>query len=289
MLTKEQYLEAHSKFYDLLQNEELSPNKYLPYDEFEIQSSHATGGLWMVFHLMASDLIRELLNEINLFYSTLINLNAWEKVLKDYSMDMKSDILVEILNPILLHSLNLPYAVKNRFIYASVMLLRETATLIDRNSESKEFIKKYISIKTLKKFKHLSEEQKWESFNSFLTQLEQIHSEQYIKDTSNFRHRSQHLLPPKIEMGISSLPRRIEHKKEDKSYMKILASLPPELVERIKYKKGDVSYAIGGESPLSISKLLTSLHSEHEAFIKAFQAFWLLLQDLLKMWEEKCV
>ncbi len=89
MLTKEQYLEVHSRFHDLLQNEEVLFNKYLPFDRYEIPASHANGGFWMIFHLMALDFIRELLYEINQFYSTLIKLAAWEKVLKDYSIEIK--------------------------------------------------------------------------------------------------------------------------------------------------------------------------------------------------------
>ncbi len=104
------------------------------------------------FHLMASDFIRELLNEINQFCSILKNLNSWEKILKDYSEGMKFNILIEIINPVCMSALNTPYAIKNRFTYASVMLLRETAILLDRNVKCIKFSEENITLKTLKDF-----------------------------------------------------------------------------------------------------------------------------------------
>ncbi len=216
------------------------------------------------FHLMASDFIRELLNEINQFCSILKNLNSWEKILKDYSEGMKFNILIEIINPVCMSALNTPYAIKNRFTYASVMLLRETAILLDRNVKCIKFSEENITLKTLKDFECLFKKQEWKSVSSLLGELNRIHSKQYRKNTADFRHKYHHRLPPNIEIGISSL------------------------VSRTEDKDGSISYSIGGEFPLPISKLLTSLHSEYEACIKAFQTFWSLLEEQLEIWKQKC-
>lgn len=262
LLSKEQYLEVHSRFYDLLQKEELLLDKYLPYKEYEIPSSYASGGSWMVFHLMASDFIRELLNEINQFCSILRNLAAWEEVLKNYSENMKFNILIEILDPILITALNTPYAIKNRFIYASVMLLHETAILLNRNVKCIKFSEENITLKTLKDFKCLFNKQEWKSVSPFLDRVNRIHSKQYRKNTKDFRHKYHHRLPPKIEIG---LPSSVTCTANEMS----------------------IKYIVGGEVPLSISKILSSLQLEHESCIKAFKSFWLLLGGLLKVWKEK--
>lgn len=265
MLSKEQYLDAHSRFYDLLQKEELLFNKYLSYEEYRIPSSYASGGLWMVFHRMASDFISELLSEINQFCSILRNLVTWEEVLKNYSEDMRFNILVEIVEPISINALNTPYVIKNRFIYVSVMLLRETATLLGRNVECIKFSEEKISFETLNKFECLFEKQEWKSVRSFLDELNRIHAKQYKEGTSDFRNRFHHRLPPKIEIGLSSLVTRTEN------------------------KNGGITYGVGGEFPLSISKISVSLQSEHESCTEAFKSFWLLLKDLLKIWKEKYI
>lgn len=266
MLTKEQYLEAHSKFYDLRQEENTLYSKYLSYDESKIEIPYKVDvRLALIFKPMAEDFVKELLYEINGFCSILKDLCAWEKVLKDYPTgEMKCNMLAEIINPISLVALNMPYAIKGRFIYASVSLLHETAFLIDEKYEWKNFLKKNIYIEDLEKFKPLSEKQNWESFALFLDKLKQINTKEHQADTSNFRNRFHHLLPPNIELGLSSFVRRIE-------------------------KEGNPAYGIGPEPPLPISKLLISLQSEHEACIKTFQAFWLLLKDQLEIWKQKCV
>jgi len=263
MLSKDEYLEAHSKFYDQRQVIKM-PNKYLTYEKYDIPSTYTSGGNWMIFHIMTSDFVRTLLNEINLFHSTLIDLNAWEEVLRDYSDDMRFNILVEIFYPICIFALNIPNAIKNRFVYVSVHLLRETATLLNRNIECIDFSERKISFKLLEKIKCLFTRHEWKSVEPFLKVLSGLHGEQFRKDSDDFRHRYHHRIPPQIEIGISSL------------------------VTTKRTKGGFIEYSVDGKEASPIKKILSSLTSEHLTCIEAFEAFWVMLNELLEIWKKKC-
>lgn len=262
MLSKDEYLKAHAIFYDLWQQTKaILPAKYLQSCDYEISGSYA-GGSWMMFHLMASQGIRELINEINQLYSTVEVLTALEKVLRDCTEDMKFDITVEILTPICITGASMPYAIKNRFIYVSVKLLREMAILLNRNIECIDSSEWDINFKLLKKYKCLFTKEEWKNVDPFLQAVFKIHGNNYCKHTADFRHRFQHRMPPKIEIGISSL---VSIKETPKSHI----------------------YSVG-ERPLPIEKILRPLMSEHSACIKAFEAFWVLLTEQLEIWKEKC-
>lgn len=262
MLNKSDYLEAHSKFYDFLITEKASCNKYLSYDQYVIPSAIAHGTQWMVFHEMASDYIRELLNEINHFCSIISDLDTWNMVLKDSSDEIKYDLLRETVYPFAITSLNFPYLIRNRFIYFTAKLLNETLNHVYENRENIIVEERKIDFKTLLKFKNLPfKNDLIIRLEQLLSEINKINSEQFKNNTFEYRNRFHHRLPPKIEIGLSSM------------------------VTRKDNPDGSITYAFGGQPPLKISDLIPLLLSEHEYCVSAFNAFWLLLEEQLKDWK----
>lgn len=262
MLNKSDYLEAHSKFYDFLLTEKASCNKYLPYGQHIILSSIADGTLWMVFHEMASDYIRELLNEINHFCSTISDLDTWDMVLKDSSDEIKYDLLIETVYPIAITSLNFPYLIRNRFIYFTTKLLNETLNHVYKNRQKIITDEKKINFKSLLNFKSLPfKNDLIISLDKLLAELSKINTEQFKDKTYEYRDRFHHRLPPKIEIGLSSM------------------------VTRKDNPDGSIAYAFGGQLPLKISDLIPVLLSEHSSCVSAFLAFWLLIEEQIRDWK----
>lgn len=369
---KNKYLQYHEKFFDAFKNYENSFNKYLAINKYEISSSLAKGFEWLfVFHPMTYEGVNTLGSEINKFYSLIEYLNAWKDVLGPAPEDDIFDLL-SMTDPIAITALNSPNCIKNRFIYFSVNLFRETATLsIGKNLECFNFSEETINSKMLEDFSPLANEIGLKSFDLLLMGLKKINSDNFIKSSRNFRNRYHHQLPFEIEMGITSLARRIgsyefspiefkspvkteilykaisrdifgiESDEADISFKKLnevlkvnnlydiwrkkfkyikledewgiikktkkyrnisfseltqakqnnilrlnrmlLEAIYPEICPKNK----GVAYAMGGEEPLMISKLLPILLQEHQFCIEAFDAFWQLLWEQIEIWKQK--
>ena len=67
----------------------------------------------------------KLTNEINNFGQALQKLTAWESVLNSAEVNEKHELLIEFVIPLAIHVLNLPFALKNRFAFASMRLSDE--------------------------------------------------------------------------------------------------------------------------------------------------------------------
>jgi hypothetical protein len=261
MLSKERYIQIHSRFYDLLDEEKAWFEKLLPFEAYQIPSTSAQGPSWMLFHMMADGHKEELLNGINHFCTRGRRLSIWSELLREIEDDdEKWEVLMEMVEPVFRITMDYPYALRSSLIYVSALLLRETARLL--NFSFKDFRDREIAYKTLETFKPLADSQGWNSFDVFLQKLSAINSKAFVEQTQNYRNRFHHQVEPSLEMGLlSSVRRQIEN--------------------------GKLSYEFGVENPVKLSVVLPLLNSEHDACIEAFQAFWVFLNDQVSQWRLK--
>ncbi len=261
MLSKEKYLQIHSRFYDLLDKEKPWFEKLLPFDDYLIPSDIVQGPEWMIFHMMAKGHTDELLNGINHFCTRGRRLSVWLQILEEVKEESeKIEVLMEMVESVFRMTMDYPYALRSSLIYVSVLQLRETARLL--SFPSKDFEDRDITYKTLEAFQPLANAQGWNSFDVFLQRLCYINSKSFVKQTQNYRNRFHHQVEPYLEIGLLSSVRR-------------------------KVEKGKRSYEFGVEHPVKVSGVLPLLASEHEACVEALKIYWVLLNDQINVWKLK--
>jgi len=234
MLEKAEYLEIHSKFYDYLLGTSFPLEVYIPYDAHGIPPGMAKGPEWFLFASQAKELVNEILNSSNQFYSQIIRLGAWSEVLEEYANQEKFNIVVEIIEPFVSHIINSVYMIKGRIAFVTSSLLHHTSCLFDTEWKDTDFKgSKFYFVQVygyLKKFKkYTGSSYKTEKLRNC---LDQIDDEAFRETTKEFRGRFQHMIPPNIEVGLSGF------------------------INRIEDMNGKISYGIGGQKPLSPCRLL---------------------------------
>lgn len=265
MLEKAEYLEIHSKFYDFRSETSYPLERYMSYNNYDIPPGLAKGPEWFLFASQTKEFIREILNSVNQFYSLLIRLGAWSEVLNEYEGQKKFDILVEIIEPLASHIVNIVYAVKGRIAFVTSSLIHHTSSLFGTEWKDTDFkagkfyfVQVYGCLKTFKEY--IGSADKADKLRSC---LDQIDDEVFRETTKEFRGRFQHMIPPNIEVGLSGM------------------------INRIESQNGRVSYGIGGQKPLSLRDIMPQLNDQHEKCTEAVKAFWELLQEMLDIWQRE--
>jgi hypothetical protein len=258
MLTRAQYLTLHGQFYDAFVNSSFSTDRYLDYNEFSILSESSMGGRWLIFHTMAKDLVRELLNTINGYYTNLRKLESWNLVLAQCDDEYRNDFIVEILNPAASITVNYVSVLKQRTIYAACMLSHQTSMLLDTSIQDNSLVEHRICLNTLRNYQNI-----FNHISPLMEALNRIDNQSFRQNTLNFRNLYQHRIPPRFELGRTGL------------------------INRIVSQNGDVSYGIGGRPPLEIRELIPILHEQHHESIQAFQLFWHLITEQVSLWQRE--
>ncbi|MBW1735045.1 MAG: hypothetical protein JRJ71_11785 [Deltaproteobacteria bacterium] len=265
MLEKAKYLEIHSKFYDYLLRTSFPPEGYLPYGTHEIPPGIANGPEWFIFASQAKELVREILNSANQFYSQIIRLGAWAEVLEEYEGLERFNIVAEIIEPFASHIINSVYMIKGRMAFVTSILLHHTFCLFEQEWKDTDFkgnkfyfVQVYGQLKKYKEYTGSSD-----TSDKLHSCLDQIDDEAFREATKEFRGRFQHMIPPNIEVGLSGL------------------------VNRMESKDGKVSYGIGGQKPLSLKDVLPHLTTQHDRCVEAFKVFWELMQEMLEIWKQE--
>ena len=258
MLTKEQYLNLHDQFYDAFVASSFSSEGYLQYDHYVIGSDRSMGPRWLIFHSMAKDLVRELLNTINGFYTSLIKLDSWNTVLDRCEEDYRNDFIFEIISPFASYNLNYVSIGKQRIIYASCMLSHQTLMLIDPSIQDSDLVEHTININSLNAYSD-----RYNYIVPLLRALNQIDNQAFRDITSNYRNLYHHRIPPNFELGLSGF------------------------ISRIVNGDGRVSYGLGGRQPLRLGELIPALYEQHQASVSTFQVFWNLVEEQVSIWERE--
>ncbi|GBC61519.1 hypothetical protein DENIS_2481 [Desulfonema ishimotonii] len=254
MLTKEQYLNLHGQFYDSFIS---TTGSYFSYDRYSIVSYKSKELRWPIFHAMAKDFIRELLNAINGYCTDLRKLESWNSVLERCENEYKFDFITEIINPFASYTLNYVSVIKQRMIYTACMLSHQTAMLLDPSIRDKDLVEHQIKFKSLKAYSD-----HYTHMNAFRKALKQIDSDSFRNRTSNFRNLYHHRIPPGFELGLSGS------------------------IKRVAERNKNVSYDFGGIQPLRIGELIPLLYEQYQANISAFQIFWDLVKEQVSIWEK---
>lgn len=258
MLNKQVFLEMYSLFYDNFVSLPASQERYLAFDHFKITSEAAQGPQWLIFCLMAQDLTREVLNEINGFMTDILSLDAWSKVNDQCAEEYKFELSIEILAPTASNTISRVYIAKQRLIYVSCMLMHQTKMILETNWKDSELDESKINIDTIRTFNGVTS-----NVADMESALRDIDGKNFRDESKNFRNLHQHRLPINIEVGLSAFMNRTVH------------------------GKGNISYGLGGQQPLVIKDMLPLLYEQHRLCVTAFHQFWKSVTDQIDIWKRE--
>lgn len=222
----------------------------LPNDTFQSDKSPND----LIFGAMADDFTRELINSVNKFYLNVFYCEAWFKAAADFPKGQRLSLLFQFAEPLMELALNRPYAIRSRFIFAATHLLHQSNK--HRMPKWRDELPgdKDIDYKTL-----IRVGSGWKAFSAFISDLNGLNDQEFIKATRNFRHLSHHQMEINFDIGLVPYFRRT---KTDTG---------------IKYE-----YLIHG--PLKFPDMLSILYRQHARARAAFMSYWSLLNDQLDEW-----
>ena len=256
MLNREQYLNFHTDYYTRLENSTASENRYLPYDVYHVPAETVMGPQWLIFHQLAENLIRELLNANNQFFTNIRKLSIWVDILNECPDELRNDLIFEIISPLGSYVIGTPYIIKQRYIYTAVMLSHQTQMLQNTDIRDSSLNERNININIVRRYRD-----SFESMPAFIDALNQIDDDDYTNATVNYRNLYHHRIPPRIEVGLGMT------------------------FNRFRNPDGSVYYGLGGMQPLRLTEILPALYEQHQACLDTFSSIWPLIGEQVSIWE----
>ncbi len=207
---------------------------------------------WIAYAQMLSEFASELANAINHFTHRVHQLQAWARVIEPMSNNDKLRATHEFIDALATISVNFPYVIRSRFVFASAHLCHQA-----NRSRIGVGWKDDLALDTEI---HFAEADRhgggWQSYNSLKRRLEKIGSKSYQSATHDFRNAYNHRFSPRFVLGVTKLVTR-----------------------SINEKTGTIQYLIGGLEPLDLRTIADLLVVEQGHCDRAFEAFQKLVRE----------
>jgi hypothetical protein len=227
----------------------------------------------MYFDQMSGDFARESANYINKLVVSTNRLKAWAELLEEVEdKGEKFDILAEFVDPLTHFGLGLPYAIKQKFIFAfshlshQIRLLESPSKVDDLPGDGK------INEKTSKRFAGDSA-----AGDQLLDAISRIASENFSESTGDFRHGFNHRITPGVEMGITNSVNRVVVTEGTgdpfENEMKSIGLKPLKLGEK------RVIYGIGGSNPIPLRQVISALKEQIDVIHACFECYKIFVID----------
>ena len=170
----------------------------------------------------------------------------------DYSEEEKLYLLIEFIESLAIVALNLPDAIRARFIFSLSHICHQANRIRNSNWVDNLPRDRYINFKTMDKKCGY-----WKAYDNFKSQFSQIANDKFDSETLEFRDRFHHRVPVSIEIGLTAF------------------------VSRQKTEEGQVAYVFGGMQPVSLKKIVEILKDQYVKITSCLNAFQNLIHEQL--------
>ena len=224
--------------------------KFLPYHWGELPSSLPF--VWAPYAEMFREFSQEIANIINDLTRYTHQLKAWRDVVDKLDDRGKLGVATEFVDPLATIALNLPYAIRSRFILATTHLCHQAGQI-----KAGKGWKDDLPLDDEIYFEQADKAGKpWKKYSKLKTKLERIGDQDYQTKTKNFRNTYNHRFSPRIVIGETNFVTR---------------HVDPDTKR--------VSYGFGGMQPLSLKLVGELLEQQCDRCYKAFEAFHKLVRE----------
>jgi hypothetical protein len=245
----EKYIEVYSHFRKELSN--ITSGQPLPFDWLNLPKS-VSGTLmpYFPYFQMLEDHATELANVINQLSLDIDKICAWTKIIGEYDEEDSFYIIHEFIAPLCNMCLNLPYAVRSRFIFSVTHLSHQAnRTILGREWTDDLPRDEEIYFAIMDKYAAA-----WQSYKKLKLAMERLSDKEYQDAVNDYRDKYHHRYPSHIGVGLS------------------------QFLTRKTREGGAVSYALGYSKPLELNDIAKALKTQHERATKCFMRY----QDLVK-------
>lgn len=207
---------------------------------------------WMPYVEMFKEFSQELANIINDLTRYTHQLAAWCDVVNKLNDDGKFNVAVEFVDPLATITLNLPYVIRSRFIFAAAHLSHQAGRIKVPNEWKDD-----LALDDEIYFAHAETVGgRWKTWTKLKTKLERIGDKTYQAKTKNFRNTYNHRFSPRVVFGHTNMVTRI-----------------------VDATTKQVSYGFGSTEPLTLELVVDLLEAQCQHCYKAFEAFQKLVWE----------
>ncbi|MGF1568174.1 MAG: hypothetical protein ACFCVD_08880 [Nodosilinea sp.] len=265
------FREVSNKYYDSLLKGIPEFDFFLLKDEFKTQSDHP---VWTTY---AKEYTRTLINNFNDFSILIYRLHLLDKIIQEYSDKDQLELRREFTQMRLYCCLLRPNEFNNSLKFMSYNLCHQASRIIDPS---------YLdSDRQLKNTKEKMGSQHWESVKNLNRLIKDM--AEFDELTQRFRHRSQHDLPPLLEIGLSNFVARdkntsIEEAIDPDSLDILLSDLNIDQNSCAEFMASGskvTKYRFGYAPPLTSRDMIPVLLKERDKMKKRFYAYWELVKE----------
>lgn len=265
------YREVSNKYYDSLLTGDPEFEFFLLEDELEIQSDHP------VWSTCAKEYKRTLVNNFNDFSILIYRLHLLDKIIQEYHEEDEIELRREFTQMRLYCCLLIPNEFNNSLKFMSLNLCHQASRIIDPSYPD--------SNRQLKKAAEKMGTHHWINIKRLNSLIKDTND--FDEATQRFRHRSQHGLPPLLEIGLSNFVTRDKdttiEKAIDSNVLELLLSgldIDPLCGSPFPLSENKVvRYSFGHTPPLTSRKMIPVLLKERDAMKNRFNAFLDLIQE----------
>lgn len=248
-LTKKQYVELHTHFFELRGAHGRELCEILDYDDYKDITTGQYAGPYMRVVSDAQAGVNELLNCINHFARTISDIEAWTQVLNEIrDKDERFSTLFEIVSPVAFMTMSFPAAIRDKLVFTSMRAIRDLFNLKKPNGKV-IFDHELSQQRLIQLARDVPEPSIKDPLDRFISKLEQIDGAEFRRVTMNYRNRANHQIAPNIEYG-----------------------------ERLVFAplagKGFEGFSFGVEHAIRLSDLIEPLKRQHSECCVVYKAIW---------------
>ncbi len=249
-MEENEFIEVYKEYWNVLKDNQRSLD-LLEYDWIKMPSSIPFE--WMAYSQYLNEHAQELANSINQLAVSTRKMSIWQMLLEKRSEEENKYIVNEFIEPLATLCLNLPYAIRGRFIFSVSHLSHQANMKKVSNWKDNLAPDKSINFKVMEK---ASEE--WSEYPGFRSSLSLLSDSEFSDQVHNFRNKYHHRYPPRVEFGQTQMVTR-------------------------NIEDGKVSYGFGYIEPLQIRKMVPLLEAQHEAAYNTFRRYQALVNEQISV------
>lgn len=221
--------------------------RFMPYRWWKLPNQLSAA--WMAYSLMLDEYATELANIINDLTNHVHRLRAWANVLRGLSDEDEHEASHEFIETLGTVALGQPYAIKSRFAFAVGHLSHQANQAKEGAAWKDEFPEKNIYLNDIEPYASV-----WKRYRAFKLKLEPLAGKTFKDASDDFRNTYNHGFSSRFVIGMT---RTVTRQVQD----------------------GRVSYAFGGNEPLSVADVANLLEDERDHCYRAFEAFQALIEE----------
>jgi hypothetical protein len=234
--------------------------QYMPYDWDDLPRSLPF--TWLAYSQMLDEYAREIANSINALSDYTHRLTAWRDVVSPLDENKRIAAAHDFIDPLATVALNLPYAIRSRFIFAAAHLCHQ----VNRERRGKDW-KDDLPVDSGIYFDVADKVgTAWKLYGPLKARLQKISARDFQRNSGDFRHAYNHRFSPHVIVG----------------HTQFLTRNVDPATKSVQYGFG------GGRPPLTLETVVPLLEQQCMHCYRAFEAFQKLVREHALVIKSQC-